>query len=46
MILTSVGSILVLLRIVSHALVNGAADYSLNNDMMTRLYSMNKSDTH
>lgn len=42
MIITSIGSILYAIRQLSHKIVDGASDYSLTKDMMTKLYSISK----
>jgi len=42
MVITSIGSILYAIRQMSHKIVDGASDYSLTKDMMTKLYSISK----
>jgi hypothetical protein len=42
MVITSIGSILYAIRQLSHKIVDGASDYSLTKDMMTKLYSISK----
>jgi len=42
MIVTTIGSILVVIRTLSNKIVDGSAQYSLTKDMMTKLYSISK----
>jgi len=42
MVLTAMGGVIAILQSASAAIVDRAADYTLTKDMMTKLYSMNK----